>query len=459
MTNGSAITTTTAEPIVHDTSTDPYEMLIKEARRLQRRQRRRRWAVALTLVVAVAAVLVVTAGGGRIPSRGRAIKASRSPASSATNGDNASTLIPSGQFVESVWPVGGQTSWVFTLNVAALAGGGQGIEWTNDGGKTWRDATPAGYSRFAGNRFIGSMFALSGTRAWLLVGPGAPTPSTKVTLLTTDDAGRSWSRVGTIPLAGCSLDFVTPLDGVCTSAPGAMNTAPLELATTSDGGRTWTTTFNNTADYTGVSTRDGGLPYECDKKFVVTPPSTVWAEGWCNATNAFLYRSTDGGRHWALASAAQPSPLVGGGAEFTGPVVLSGREGAVAFEEGNFSLVYVTRNGGDSFTPVYPPGPERPWTVDIVSPNVWRLTFRNQILGTNDGGASWFGATSNAFASPVIRYSQRWSTGAPNSLNFTSTSFGWMTWSTGNGNDVMVTRNGGRTWRRVAVPGTSTQRN
>jgi photosystem II stability/assembly factor-like uncharacterized protein len=150
----------------------------------------------------------------------------------------------------------------------------------------------------------------------------------------------------------------------------------------------------------------------------------------------------------------QPSPLVGGGSDFFGPVVLSGRQGAVAFGEGGFSLIYVTSDGGQTFTPVYPPGPERPWAVDIVSPTVWRLAMRNEILGTNNAGATWFDVTGNAFALPGIRHSQRWGDGAPSSLNFTSPSFGWLSWFNGNGSIVLATRNGGRTWSQLTVPGT-----
>jgi photosystem II stability/assembly factor-like uncharacterized protein len=455
------MTTEVVEPKTKDVSTEPSEMLIREARQLQRRYRRRRWAILFTLVAVIVAVVVGAAGGGRSPSRGLTLNASPSSRSNATRSDGASAVIPGGQFVQSLWPVGGQTSWAYTQNVAALSNGGQGIELTNNGGRTWRDVTPNGYNRFVGDRFIGGFFALTPTRAWLITGPSDPKRAASETVLTTDNAGRSWSRVGSLPHLDCSLRFFSARSGLCTFGLEASNSAPLEVDVTSNGGRTWTTTFDNSAGYANgpAGAGDNGLPYECDKAFILTPPATVWAEGACNATIAFLYRSTDDGRHWSLASATQPSRLVGGGSEFTGPVVLSGSQGAVAFEEGSFSLVYVTRDGGATFTPVYPPGPERPWTIDVVSPTEWRLSIRNQILVTNNGGVSWTGMTSNAFDSKALRRSQRWSDGAPNALHFTSPSFGWMTWFNGNGLYVMDTRNGGRTWTRVAVPGTETRGN
>jgi hypothetical protein len=448
------MTTDIVEPMT-GASTDPLEMVIREARRLQRRHRRRRWAIFLFVLIVIAAALLVAAGGGRNPSRGLTLNSSSSR-SSATSGYNVSGVIPGGQTVQSVWPVGGETSWVFTLNVTASSHGGQGIELTNNGGRTWRDVTPMGYNRFGGDRFIGGFFALTKTRAWLLIGPSNPKRATNETVLTTDNAGRSWSRSGSLPFLDCSLEFFSARAGICSFSPGASNSAPLELAVTINGGRTWTTTFDNFAGYANPApgAGDNGLPYDCDKTFNLSSPSTVWAEGWCNATQAFLYRSVDDGHHWTLASARQPTPILEGGAWFTGPVVLVGRKAAVAFEDGHFSLVYASHDGGATFTPVYPPGPERPWTIDIVSPSVWRLTFRNQNLGTNDGGRSWFGTSDNAFESPVIRRSQRWSNGAPNSVTFATPSFGWMIWSIANGEDVTVTRNGGRTWTQVSVPGT-----
>jgi hypothetical protein len=447
------VTLTPTKPPDQDLLSDPAELLIKEARQ---QSRRRRFVNGLLVVVMIAAAtLVITDGGNRSPSRVPTVPPSPGSGSATTNGSNVGVAVPGGQSVLSLWPVGGETSWVDTENEAALSHGGQGIEWTGNGGRTWHDVTPSGDSYGVGNRFIGNFFALTSTRAWLSLGTVEPERSNRTALMTTSDSGRRWVRVGSLPLGGCSLSFITMRDGVCTSAPGAMNSAPIEVSATFNGGRSWTRIFDNFAGFTGGSgSPDGGVPYECDKDFTVSPPHTVWAEGWCNATQSFLYRSTDNGRHWVSAVVIPPTPLVGGGSEFIGPVVLAGRHGAVAFQEANFSMIDVTNNGGATFRPVYPPGTERPWTIDVVTPVMWRLAWRNEILGTNNGGASWFAVMGNAFASPSVRWSQRWSNGAPSSLNFTSSSFGWLDWGTGGGETVMTTRDGGRIWNLVAVPGT-----
>ena len=56
------MTTRIAESIIQDVSTDPYEMLIKEARQIQLRHRQR-WAITLALVVVIAAILATFASG------------------------------------------------------------------------------------------------------------------------------------------------------------------------------------------------------------------------------------------------------------------------------------------------------------------------------------------------------------------------------------------------------------
>ena len=59
-------------------------------------------------------------------------------------------------------------------------------------------------------------------------------------------------------------------------------------------------------------------PSRATKTSTLTPPQTVWAEGWCNATVSFLYRSADDGRHWVAANVTTPSPFAGGGASRSG---------------------------------------------------------------------------------------------------------------------------------------------
>lgn len=432
------------------------ELLIREARR---RAHRRRWTLALALLVVIAAALAILGGGKTSPPRASAAESPASSRSGISGTHNApAPAIPGGQSVLSQWPVSGTTTWVFTANETSLTNAGQGVEWTSDGGRTWRDATPTGYRISSSQHSLGDFFALSAERAWVVAGSTTLAHQPSPRLLTTADGGRTWSVAGTVPSASCTLSFSSADIGVCATSNGAGGSAPLALYRTLDGGGSWKKTFDNTGGFGGTSSGDKGLPYPCDKEFSLTSVDVVWAKFWCLASVATLYRSADAGHTWSPVNLTQPSPVLPGGAEFTGPVVLSGQRGAVAFSEGVSSLVYVTRDGGRSFAPVYPPGPAHPWAVDIVSPTIWHLAYRDQIISTNDAGSSWTGLSDNAFSTPAVSRSQRYGSGAPDTLHFTSPSFGWMSWYTGNGDIVMNTRDGGVTWHQVAVPGTGSRR-
>jgi photosystem II stability/assembly factor-like uncharacterized protein len=410
-------------------------------------------------LVVIAAALTILGGGKTSPPRSATLE-SPAPSESGISGTHnaAAPAIARGQSILSLWPVGGTTTWVFTSNLASPTNAGQRVEWTSDGGRTWRDATPSGYSISGGRHSLGDFFAVSAKRAWLVARSTALSHLSSPRLLTTDDGGRTWSVAGTVPSSPCTLIFSSVEFGICDSSNGAGGAAPLALYATHNGGRTWSHTFDNTGGFGGTSSGDKGLPYPCDKEFSMTAGNVVWAKFWCLASVASLYRSADAGHTWSEVNLTQPSPVLPGGAEFTGPVVLRGQRGAVAFTEGTSSLVYVTRDGGQSFTPVYPPGPVHPWAVDIVSPTVWHIAYRNQILSTNDAGVSWTGLSDDAFSSATIRRSQRYGSGSPATLNFTTSSFGWMSWFAGNGYIVMSTRDGGQTWHEVAVPGTGSRR-
>lgn len=427
-----------------------HELLIKEARR---RARLRRWVIiVVSLLVAVATTVVLTGGAQRIPPKSSHLRSQPPSRSGATGGHSATTpVIPGGQSIQSVWPVSGTSMWVFTTN-EKTAYGPQGIEWTSNGGRTWRNATPANYRISVGRYSLGPFFALSSKRAWVASGWSAPSQESPPTLLSTNDGGRSWSVVGTVPSTPCIMNFSSASNGVCASSNGAGGSAPLALYATHNGGATWVKVFDNISGFAGGGpSGDGGLPFGCDKSVSTTTSGVVWAEFSCDASAAVLYRSVNSGRSWSAVAMTQPSPAVLGGGWFRGPVILKGEQGAVAFAEGHSSLVYVTHDGGRSFVPIYPPGPRRPWVIDVVTPSLWRLAYGNQIIGTNDAGASWFGLSSHTIATAAIRHAETYGIAT---LRFSTPNFAWMSWDTGSGYLVSVTRNGGRNWLQVAIPGT-----
>lgn len=429
------------------------ELLIREARR---RARRRRWIISLLILAVVAAtILLVTGGQKRGPNANVHLRTPFSgPADVASTKTTPSSLILPGQSVVSTTPVGGETMWVFTSDQSGRPGSGQGIEWTNDGGRRWRNATPTGMNRVSATTAIGQLVAISPTDAWLAGGPATLTASPRGYVWATTDAGRHWARKGAFPLVGCQLAFWNTRDGVCTQSWGAGGAAPLAVAVTHDGGSSWRLVFDNTKSFGGSDVVDRGLPFECDKQLSLTPPSTLWARFWCNASQAMLYRSDNFGHTWSSVNVAQPTPLVSGGYAFSGPIVMSGQRGATTLFYGDTTLVYATSDGGHSFSPVYPPSPPHLWTADVISPTRWRLSWHQEIIATNDAGATWFSLSGNAFTAPSLRRLSSTYDASPASLSLTDGRFGWATWGVKNGVAVLATRNGGATWHQVLIPGT-----
>src|ERR1700689_78880 len=128
----------------HESSRDPAELLIKEAR-LEARRRRLRYVV-VAFIVLVASVAIWLSSGGVThrtpPSRvGTASPRGGAPTSSS---NGSAPLVLNGQSVNQVVPFGPNILWVYTANETATSGGGQGLELTTNGGRTWKDVTPPG---------------------------------------------------------------------------------------------------------------------------------------------------------------------------------------------------------------------------------------------------------------------------------------------------------------------------
>ena len=347
-------------------------------------------------------------------------------------------------------PVGASTLWVIAQNETRLSGGAQSVEVTRNAGATWSTVTPPDLRVDGGAHYLFSVVALSATRAWLAYGGAAET--SRSFLASTSDAGRHWSPVGALPPSGCVTQFVSPRDGTCTQLGGAAGSMVVVLYRTTNGGVTWRRIFANSPSSTTASR--GSLPFGCDKTLTFETASTGWALFFCNAgSGAIIDGTTNGGVTWSPRAVTPPRSVPEGGGGFTGPGVFRGARGALPYVVGTDAALYVTRDGGRSFTPVYPPGPPRPWTVDVISPTQWRLTLGRQILGTNDAGVSWFRRTSDTVLQPTT-----YRRGAPPGgvVTFTTTRNAWLVENLGGSNAALLhSSDGGRSWRRVAVPGVS----
>lgn len=426
---------------------DPSELLIKEARQ-QMLRRRLRFVVAV-LIVLVAAVAVWQGSGGTThPASPPRVNTSGPQRGLPGGSSNLAALgVLGGQSLAQVVPFGLKTVWVSTANNVKSTGGGQGIELTTNAGKSWKNVTPPGLGVGGGTHSIHGFFALSPTRAWLLYG-GIKGPQT---IETTSDAGHHWSsKAGVLSPTGCTPQFVTLQDGTCSQLWGAGGSMPVGIYRTADGGASWHKILQSGIGAT--STTPGSIPFGCDKNIDFTSTTKGFVLFWCNGgTGAIIYGTTNGGVTWAARNVTQPTMPLGGGG-FTGSPVFIGLKGAVPYGGGSYSAVFVTTDGGQSFHPVYPPDKPRQWSVDIISPSQWRLTYGKEILATNNGGTSWFSVTSNTMLTNT-----RFVKGAPPGglVRFVSANDGWLTVNQYNSNPSLLrTNNGGRTWRTVSVPGT-----
>jgi photosystem II stability/assembly factor-like uncharacterized protein len=209
--------------------------------------------------------------------------------------------------------------------------------------------------------------------------------------------------------------------------------------------------FANTIGTTSAT--KGSIPFGCDKNIYFTSAAKGFTLFFCNGgSGAIVEESLNGGVTWLDRTVAQPSSVPEGGGGFSGSPVFDGSNGAMPYSVGTDSEIYVTANGGQSFHPVDPPGKAKQWMEDIVSPFIWRLTYGKTILGTDNGGKTWFTLTSN-----TVLQTNDYAKGAPPGgiVQFGSTNDGWLTENQYDPNSVLLrTTDGGRQWRKVAVPGT-----
>lgn len=430
---------------------DPTELLIKEAR--QRMLRRRlRFVVAVLLVLVAAAAIWQGSGGDTHTSTPPSVHTSSPRGGSPSGSSNLSALtVLGGQSLSQVVPFGLSTLWVSTANVVKSTGGGQGIELTTNAGRTWTNVTPPGLSVDGGTHWINGFFALSPTRSWIVAGGFSVGPQI---LETTSDAGHHWSRIGVLPHTSCTLQFVTPLDGTCVDAVGAGGSMPIGIYRTADGGASWHKIFQSSPSTSSAT--PGSIPFACDKSVHFESATKGFVLFWCSGgTGAFIYETINGGVTWAEQHVTQPSTVPLGGGGFEGLPVFNRSMGAVAYEGGSYSAVFVTANGGQSFHPVYPPGKLRMWAVDILSPQQWRLTYGKEILATNNGGSSWFAITSNTVLRTTSFVKGSYVKGTPPGglVDFVSPNDGWFTENAVNPL-LLRTSDGGRKWRIITVPGT-----
>jgi len=272
---------------------------------------------------------------------------------------------------------------------------------TADGGQHWMDVTPPG----SGGVF--SPVFLDANRAWAATSrEGNPV----VTLCRTADGGRTWetktfAQAFSSTVMGLDLDAADPTSGWLVVIPlHTMNSPPAALFRTSDGGAHWAQ----------VASTNDALPYGGGIRFADS--TTGWLSGVTeNTLPLSLSVTRDGGQSWQAVELPLPSGYEGGRLSVGLPTFFGAGK-----QDGLLPVQYQPQSGRAS-------------------------EFASVIYATHDGG-------------------QTWQAGAPvrngGAADFINGNEGWM-WATephhtGSTSPVVGTlyhtQDGARTWE--ALPGT-----
>ena len=320
-----------------------------------------------------------------------------------------------------------------------------GLYRTEDGGQTWIDVRPEGWTASAANALVDANTAYLAS------------DSLPMTMAATHDGGRSWStatiddrRIGSGPM----LSFQTPMKGFATFTD-RRGEPRLRVYATVDGGRTWTgprlgripTIEASLGKMQGPS---GGILYMVSGKYDNRP-----------FNNRFLM-SMDGGATWKT----RPFPLGGPSPrraqKWIGQIrleadgalqiaILADDRGSVwrsPADGATWQLVKalprdVEVSGGDFFTPTT-------WVFELADGTGFRSTV--------DAGAHWritktkndirIAADTKTFASPDVGWA----------FDVCRSSFGRPGDCAGGVEKALVsTSDGGRTWSRLGQPAQKSQ--
>jgi photosystem II stability/assembly factor-like uncharacterized protein len=339
-------------------------------------------------------------------------------------------------------PVGNRSAWVWTAANALTEPFAQSVALTTNGGRTWREVAPRELRVARDSSVIGTVDFLSAHDAWIM--HGTIEGFSHQTLMATQDRGRSWATVGPLPARGCQVQFITPEVGWCVFDSGAGGAAPVIVYRTVDGGRRWML-MSRSSSPTGPPATPGSLPLGCDKQITFLTLQRGWTSFVCAAGVSPLYETLDGGRTWLRRQVRPPpaaaAPASGYAANWLGSPLVQAQYGAAVLDSqttaGSVTLIYTTHDGGRSWTPARLPGAPRDWTVDLLSPSVWKLFNETTILTSTNAGRSWQSTRSEI---NLARFT---------TIGFTSLAHGWAQMSSG---DTYRTTDSGARWQRITIP-------
>jgi len=380
--------------------------------------------------------------------------------------------------------------WATGPAAKGIAGARDALLVTADGGSHWRNVTPP---MSPGEPNVLIPFFLDANHAWVALAPesirGGPQPVTATfTIFRTDDGGASWRKATPAAVEGMpsELDFVDATHGWLVIASASND---VYLYRTTDAGVHWSLVSRHPLILVGDSQPVGTLPRVADAtnsgqatcgfdSFVgITfhDLSTGWTAGQCSGPVAkpYFYVSRDAGKTWnaqevpAIPATTTCTCWVSG----TAPVFTSPRDGTSLFATSSLQnhcetqgtstscmdeviprhvFLYVTSDGGGTWFLHELPGVANAGGPTLVAGSTGWYAAANLKVGsvpvetvydglyvTHDGGASW----------APLETSANFQGG---DLNFINSTTGWALSGSGAGLQTFLqTKDGGRSWHEL----------
>jgi photosystem II stability/assembly factor-like uncharacterized protein len=372
-----------------------------------------------TVALAVAGVVLlgtVTAAGialrvGSRHDRSRSSETIVLPAASPSTTANPLIPVPDAEFVGQMGLISPGVGWA--LN-------GYALYRTVDDGAHWSIITPPGtYDPIA---HIYALDFLDADHAWAAVSLN----SQPLRILRTADGGRLWTPIlpnvcGTVLFVTAlpcgspvSIDFVDPQHGwALFSKPRSRGT----LLATNDGGRTWTIVSRTPFS--------GALHFvDRDRGWAVTDPTDFFGIGPPGKPGGALYRTGDAGKTWQVvalptAEAIGSLPLAVGAPQFLGHDDVVAARLVLKPANQRTIVVYSSHNSGATWTAHDAPSVIGVRFSDLDSyrfsaatASDWTLLVRSHLYATHDAGEHWTMLTPT--------------TGRLVDVDFTTPSSGWL---------------------------------
>jgi photosystem II stability/assembly factor-like uncharacterized protein len=335
----------------------------------------------------------------------------------------------------------------------------QRILFTNDGGRTWKDLTPAAVLV---NPPQGGLTALAhftaGQNAWVTFGERSPSPDGGALVVWhTRDGGASWEKSQPLDLNGVQVEFQNPSDlGFLDEQHGwmmvhlgaGMSHDYFAAFSTADGGKTWQRFLDPNTTYPLMSCYKTGLSF--------TSITSAWIIGNCPGLmpNLFIFNSVDSGASWSQVTLpvpdgkpanyfAQESSIACGipGLNLSASLALSLTLTCSNVNNNTAqSWVYSSRDGGSSWSQHLLPLPYA--KIGLLSLDEVFL------VGTSSSDPAAAGAvyhTTNSGSTWALTTSTAW-TGTPDFINSLT---GWVIAQHNQVTAFVHSVDGGRTWSEI----------